>query len=555
MNKQARVIWFCLSIVIAQASAAGEHPSQSAIASAHPLATQAGFEILNQGGNAFDAAVAVSAALAVVEPAGSGLGGGGFWLLHRAEDGFQTMVDGRETAPAAAHRDMYLDDHGVVNKQLSLNGPLAAGIPGVPAALDHLSEKYGRLTLAQSLAPAIRYAKQGFEVSEHYQKLVAFRLKTLSQWPEAKTTFLSNGQVPELSSKIIQENLANTLEQLAKYGQAGFYQGDVADKLITGVKQNGGIWTKHDLLNYQIQERPPIVGNYQGYTITSASPPSSGGIAVLSMLNQLEQLGYEKADINQQRHLLIEVMRRAYFDRSRYLGDSDFVDVPTQRLTSKTYAKELAATIDLKLASSSNALIALDDKGEDTTHFSIIDDEGNRVSATLSINYPFGSGFIPEGTGVLLNDEMDDFSAQIGAENVYGLVGNEANAIEANKRPLSSMSPTFIENDDKLMVIGTPGGSRIITMVLMGILDFINGDNAETIVANPRLHHQYLPDVIQVETSGFNEKELNALEQRGHSIKHLNRQYGNMQIVTQDKRTGVMSAASDPRGEGSAQIQ
>ncbi|OUR73666.1 gamma-glutamyltransferase [Methylophaga sp. 41_12_T18] len=548
-----RQLSICLTLLFSPFVASDEL-QQAAIASAHPLATQAGLEILQQGGNAFDAAVAVSAALAVVEPAGSGLGGGGFWLLHRAEDGFQTMVDGRETAPAAAHRDMYLDDNGKVDKQLSLDGALAAGIPGVPAALDHLSQHYGRLPLTQTLAPAIRYAQQGFSVTKHYQQLAQFRLTTLNQSAEARTTFLTNGQVPELNSKIIQHNLAATLQQLAQHGRAGFYQGEVADKLINSVQQAGGIWTQQDLRNYQVKERTPITGSYQGYKVTSVAPPSSGGIVLLSMLNQLEQLDYQHADIHQQRHLLTEVMRRAYFDRSRYMGDTDFVSVPVQKLSSKTYAKTLAATIDNQLASSSKQLAAPPSKGEDTTHFSIIDNQGNRVSATLSINYPFGSAFVADGTGVLLNDEMDDFSAQIGAANVYGLVGNEANAIEANKRPLSSMSPTFIENDQQLMVIGTPGGSRIITMVLLGILDFINGEDADTIVSKPRFHHQYLPDVIQVETPGFEAAELTALEQRGHNIKPLNRRYGNMQIIIHDKHSNSLTAASDPRGEGMARV-
>ncbi|OUR64266.1 gamma-glutamyltransferase [Methylophaga sp. 42_25_T18] len=552
--RQALLVAFFLFIT--QIAIGGEPPAKSGIASAHPLATQAGFEILNQGGNAFDAAVAVSAALAIVEPSGSGLGGGGFWLLHRAEDGFQTMVDGRETAPAAAHRDMYLDANGEFDKNLSLNGPLAAGIPGVPAALDHLSKHYGRLPLSKTLAPAIRLAKQGFEVSERYQQLVGFRLNTLNLSAEASTTFLDNGKTPQLGHLIVQANLATTLELIAKQGRAGFYQGPVAEKLISGVQQAGGIWTQQDLLNYQIQEREPITGQYHGYSITSAAPPSSGGIAIMSILNQLEQLPFEQSTTTQKKHLLVEAMRRAYFDRSRYLGDSDFVKVPTQKLISKNYAKTLAASIDPVQASNSNDLSnAVSAKGEDTTHFSIIDNEGNRVSATLSINYPFGSAFVPEGTGVLLNDEMDDFSAQIGAANVYGLVGNEANAIEPNKRPLSSMSPTFIENDDKLMIIGTPGGSRIITMVLLGILDFIDGKDAQSIVNDPRFHHQYLPDAIQLETLSFDESEVEALKQRGHTIKQLNRKYGNMQIVIQDKQTQTLSAASDPRGEGLAQVQ
>jgi len=548
---------FVLLVVFLSRTAFGsELPNQAAIASAHPLATQAGFEALNQGGNAFDAAVAVSAALAVVEPSGSGLGGGGFWLVHRAEDGFQTMVDGREKAPAAALRDMYLDAQGNVNKQLSLDGPLAAGIPGVPAALDHLNQNYGRLTLAQNLAPAIRYAKQGFEVSKHYQQLVGFRLNTLNLSPEASATFLDNQQVPKLGDLIIQANLANTLEHIAKHGRAGFYQGDVAEKLIAGVQQNGGIWTQQDLLNYQVKERAPIIGHYQGYKITSAAPPSSGGIAIMSMLNQLEHLPFETASPVQKKHLLAEVMRRAYFDRSRYLVDSDFVNVPTQQLISVAYGKTLAASINQTQASESKVLEGGDfAKGEDTTHFSIIDHEGNRVSATLSINYPFGAAFVPEGTGVLLNDEMDDFSAQIGSTNVYGLVGNEANAIAANKRPLSSMSPTFIENDAQLMVIGTPGGSRIITMVLLGILDFVDGRSAQEIVSTPRFHHQYLPNAIQVESVGIPQNDIDKLKQHGHTVKPLSRQYGNMQIVIKNKKTQTLSAASDPRGEGWSLVQ
>ncbi|MFW5450176.1 MAG: gamma-glutamyltransferase [Methylophagaceae bacterium] len=529
---------------------------QSAIASAHPLATQAGFEILNQGGNAFDAAIAVSAALAVVEPAGSGLGGGGFWLLHRANDQFNVMIDGRETAPATAHKDMYLDSNGKVDKALSLNGPLAAAIPGVPAALAHLSQNYGKLTLAQTLAPAIRYAKQGFPISKHYQKLVQFRLETLKASPESQAIFLTNGSIPEVNTLVIQTDLAHTLEQLAQQGRAGFYQGDIAQKLVTGVQQAGGIWTLQDLKNYRVKERQPITGTYQGYKITSAAPPSSGGIVLISMLNQLENFSLSNITPSDKKHLIVEIMRRAYFDRSRYLGDADFISIPTQKLVSKQYAQQLTTDIDLCHASQNKDLLYADtNKGEDTTHFSIVDRDGNRVAATLSINYPFGSGFIASGTGVLLNDEMDDFSASPNAANVYGLTGNEANAIAANKRPLSSMSPTFVENDDRLMVIGTPGGSRIITMVLLGILDFVDGKNAHDIVSSPRFHHQYLPNEIQIESTGFDKNELESLKQRGHEIKPLERQYGNMQIIIQDKISHNFDAASDPRGEGLSHVQ
>lgn len=532
-------------------------PHQAAIATAHPLATQAGFDILNQGGNAFDAAIAISASLAVVEPTGSGLGGGGFWLIHRAEDGYEIMLDGRETAPSQAHRDMYLDQHGQFDNSKSLNGPLAAAIPGVPAALDYLAQHFGQLPLAQSLAPAIHYAETGFKIGEHYRNYAQFRLNALSASPAAKAIFLDDGHIPEPDTLLIQKDLANTLRYLAQSGFDGFYKGDIAEKLVSDVQKHGGIWTLDDLANYQIKLRQPIKGSYHGYTITSSALPSSGGIVLMSMLNQLEQLPLTQTDKIQKMHLVTEVMRRAYYDRSRYLGDSDFVSVPTTKLISKRYATELAASINLNHASDNSALDQLPErsKGEDTTHFSVIDQFGNRVSATLSINYPFGSGFVPAGTGVLLNDEMDDFSAKVGSENVYGLVGTTANAIEANKRPLSSMTPTFIENDKQLMIIGTPGGSRIITMVLLGILDFIEGKSAEDIVAAPRFHHQYLPNVIQVESKGFTEEELKQLQHYGHHIKHLDRQYGNMHVVTFDKTTQQLSAASDPRGEGQADIK
>jgi len=528
--------------------------SKVAIATAHPLATQAGLDILNQGGNAFDAAVAVSAVLAVVEPTGSGLGGGGFWLLHREHDNFQIMIDGRETAPDAAHRDMYLGPNGENEEKLSLNGPLAAGIPGLPAALDHINQKYGRLSLKQTLAPAILHAKSGFKVTSYYESMAQLRLQTLQNSPAAAEIFLEYNTPPKIGHIIRQLDLANTLEKLASLGRNGFYQGAVANKLIQGVQAAGGIWTHSDLSDYQVKERQPIIGRYQGYKITSASLPSSGGIVLSTILNQLEYLPMSVVDEAQQRHFIIEAMRRAYFDRSYYLGDSDFVTIP-EHLSTKAYAQNLAATINADRASDNKLLIDELAKGEDTTHFSIIDQYGNRVAATLSINYPFGSGFVPPGTGVLLNNEMDDFSARIGTANVYGLVGNEANSIAANKRPLSSMSPTFIENDQHLMIIGTPGGSRIITMVLLGILDFIDQQSAKDIVSSPRFHHQYLPNKVQIESSGFSKKERQAILAYGHDIQELTRQYGNMQIIIYDKMTGELQAASDPRGEGQARVE
>lgn len=525
--------------------------NQAAIASAHPLATQAGLDILQQGGNAFDAAVAVTAALAVVEPAGSGLGGGGFWLLHREHDKFQIMLDGREMAPGAAHRDMYINDKGEFEPELSLNGPLAAGIPGVPAAMVHLSQHYGKLPLKASLQPAIHLAEQGFKVTEGYQRLAEFRQSVLSHFPATSKIFLSDGAVPELGMLIKQDDLAATLKQIADAGYEGFYHGPVADKLIAAVRQSGGIWTRDDLAAYQVKERLPVTGSYRGYDITSASLPSSGGIVLMLALNQLAQFDLDIADASQKQHLIIESLRRAYRDRSLYLGDPDFISVPAF-LTEPEYARQLGNDIDLYHASPSQAVSQPGIKGENTTHFSVIDKDGNRVAATLSINYPFGSGFVAAGTGVLLNDEMDDFSAQPGTANVYGLVGNQANAIAPYKRPLSSMSPTFVENDGRLLITGTPGGSRIISMVLLSVLDFIAGHDANQIVSAPRFHHQYLPDEVQVESEGFDAPLLQALRERGHSIHQLNRRYGNMQLISLNKQNGIVKAASDPRGEGLA---
>tara|TARA_R110000787_G_scaffold8183_2_gene27276 strand:+ start:150 stop:1814 length:1665 start_codon:yes stop_codon:yes gene_type:complete len=525
----------------------------AAIASAHPLATQAGFEILQQGGNAFDAAIAVSAALAVVEPAGSGLGGGGFWLLHRETDQLQIMLDSRETAPSRAHRDMYLDNNGEVVRDLSLNGSLAAGIPGTPAALDYLTEHYGNLPLSITLAPAIRFAREGFAVTPRYQRYMGFRKQALNA--EAKAIFLDGEEIPALGSIIIQQDLANTLEAIALRGREAFYSGEIAKHMVKSVQAAGGIWTEQDLENYQLKIRQPVTTQIAGYTITTAALPSAGGQLITLMLNQLNTLDYWQADPQQKRHWLIESMRRAYRERTVHLGDSDFIDVPDY-LLDPAYAAQIAENIDPDSASKSDELAnAFSNKGQDTTHFSIIDQDGNRVSATLSINYPFGSGFVAGNTGVLLNDEMDDFSALSGSPNAYDLVSESANAIEPGKRPLSSMTPSFVENDQRLLVIGTPGGSRIITMVLQGILHFMEGYDAEAIVAAPRLHHQYLPDRVQIETPGLSEMEQQDLTDRGHQLDVLNRQFGNMQVIVANKKTGKLSAASDPRGEGMAKTE
>ncbi len=530
-------------------------PPQDAVASAHPLATQAGVRVLAAGGNAFDAAVAVSAALAVVEPMGSGLGGGGFWLLHRAEDGHEVMIDGRERAPLAARRDMYLDKNGEVVPGLSIDGPLAAGIPGEPAALAHLAEHYGRLPLARSLAPAIELARDGFPVDERYRKLAQFRLAALRASPAAAAVFLDENQaVPELGRLIKQADLANTLAALAQHGRDGFYKGAIAERLVAGTRAAGGIWTLDDLAQYQVVERRPIVGEYRGWRIVSAAPPSSGGIVLLTMLNILAGYDLDKLDAVTRTHLSVEAMRRAYRDRAEYLGDPDFVQIPLARLTSPLYAAGLRASIHPEHATPSTLLPGMADtaRGADTSHFSVLDRAGNRVAGTLSINFPFGAAFVPPGTGVLLNDEMDDFSAKPGTPNVYGLVGDEANAIAPGKRPLSSMTPTFIESDRGVAILGTPGGSRIITMVLLGVLDIVHGGDAASAVQVKRLHHQYLPDVIQYEPGAIDEQLGAALSARGHTLKEVNRPFGNMQTIWWDKTRGAVQAASDPRGGGAA---
>jgi len=529
----------------------------SAVASAHPLATKAGISILKAGGNAFDAAIAVSAVLAVVEPYSSGLGGGGFWLLHRYKDNKTVMIDARERAPLAATRTLYQDKKGNVIPGLSINGVLAAGIPGEPAAFDHLAKNYGRLTLAQSLAPAIALAEKGFKVDSNYVRLLKFRLKAIKQSKAAAKIFLLGGKIPPIGSTIVQKDLAKTLRLLAKQGRKGFYQGETADRLISAVKKAGGIWTHADLKQYTISERHAVKFKYKGLTLYSASPPSSGGIALAEILNMLEPIDLQKIGGAKRIHFIVEAMRRAYRDRAEHLGDADFHSVPQSMLVSKKYARKLFKSVKEDKATPSSALKAIykrPKKSRHTTHYSIVDRFGNRVAATLSINYPFGSCYVAPGTGVLLNDEMDDFSSKPGTPNAYGLVGGEANAIEPGKRPLSSMSPTMAESENRVIVLGTPGGSRIITMVLLGLLEFEQGKSAQQIIATPRFHHQYLPDVIQYEPKTFTSEEIVQLKSKGHVLKEQNSSYGNMQVIIVNKKSGKIDAASDLRGIGSAVV-
>jgi len=530
---------------------------KAAIASAYPLASQAGQEILAAGGNAFDAAVAVSAALAVVEPSSSGLGGGGFYLLHRQADGFETMLDAREKAPAAASRDMYLDKSGNAIDGASIDGPLAAGIPGEPAAFEYLARRYGKLSLKQSLQPAIRLARAGFPLYARLQGAIRYKRQNLLRSADAARIFLTaGGDTPELGAVIKQPELADTLEAMANQGAKGFYEGRVAADLVAGVRAGGGIWTLQDLAAYRVIERKPLVGEYHGARIVSASPPSSGGVTLLDALNILSGFDLHAVNSGTRKHLIIEAMRRAYRDRAIYLGDPDFVEMPLRQLMSLDYAAGQRSSIRADKAMPSNLLPGIESQpgGMQTTHFSVLDADGNCVAATISINLFMGTGYMAPKTGVLLNNTMDDFSTKPGRPNEFGLVGAAANAIAPNKRSLSSMTPTFVETSKGLMIEGSPGGSYIISMVLLGTLNYLDGMNAAQVVQYPHYHHQYLPDEVDYEQGAFTDAEIKELQSMGHGLKLSGRQWGNMQVITWDYATGKVQAASDPRGEGEGMV-
>ncbi|MDX1692174.1 MAG: gamma-glutamyltransferase [Ketobacteraceae bacterium] len=534
--------------------------AQDAVASAHPLATDAGMEILANGGNAFDAAIAVAAVLGVVEPYSAGIGGGGFWLIHDAASNKNVMIDAREKAPLAAHRDLYLDEKGNVDRDKATQTPLAAGIPGQAAAFVHLADRYGKLPLSRSLAKAIHYAREGFPVDDIYLERARHKKAVFERYPESLNIFMNNGEL-KTGDTIVQSDLAGTLKAVADKGFGGFYEGPVARKLVEGVQAAGGIWTLEDLSGYSIVERAPISASYRNATMISASPPSSGGIAIAQMFLMLKDLRVEAAEPITKTHLLVEVMRRAYRDRAEHLGDPDFHDVPFETLLNPRYNQSLVDNLSHNHATPSSDLppAVPVSSGDNTTHLSILDRHGNYVSATLSINTSFGSGFTVPGTGVLLNNEMDDFSAKPGAPNAYGLVGNEANAIEPGKRPLSSMTPSFLEittdEGKQIAILGTPGGSRIISMVFLGMLEAIDGKPPEDWVSRPRFHHQYLPDTLFFEKDAFTEQEQLQLAAMGHNLKELDRQYGNMQAILWHQKSGKVQAASDPRNIGKASVR
>ena len=538
--------------VLADAPPRAERPPQAAIASANAYATDAGMEILAAGGNAFDAAVAVSATLGLVEPESSGLGGGGFMLLHVAKDGRDVFVDAREVAPGAATRDMYLDADGDVVPRASIDGARAAAIPGLPAGLDHLAEKYGRLPLSRTLAPAIRLARSGWKFGAKNHAMLGWRHELLSKSPAAAALFLRDGAIPAIGTVMRNEDYARTLEAIAAGGADAYYRGPLAKTLVDGVRAAGGLWTLDDLANYRVVERVPIRFRHRGVDVVTAPPPSSGGITLATILNVLDGYDYPAlADVDRV-HLTAEAMRRAYRDRAMYLGDPAFVDVPVPLLTSREYAAGLRAGIHPRKATPSALLPGVTDVPvrPDTTHFSIIDTEGNLAAVTQTVNLPYGNALVVAGTGFLLNNEMDDFAAKAGVPNAFGLVGDDANAIAPGKRPASSMTPTFLIGADQVAVLGTPGGSRIPTMVLQGLLRVLAGDGAQQAVDFPRWHHQYLPDTIAYEPDAMPAALAEALRARGHVLTENDEPWGNMQMVLWRRDAGVVEAGSDSRWKG-----
>jgi len=536
--KTMRKLCLLCSVLFFSTLAQAATPASSMVVSAHSDATQAGLDILQAGGNAFDAAAATTLALGVVEPSSSGLGGGGFFLLYIAKEQRYVMLDARETAPKlAGNGDIY-------QNQSSIDGPQSAGVPGIAAGVDHLVSRYGKLNRQQVATPAIALAKQGFKLSPRLQGMLDWRGKVFND--TAQHIFI-NQQI------IKQPALADTLKRFAKGGAEDFYRGETAGRLVTDMKRDGGLIREADLAAYRIIERQPVMFDYQGFRVVSASLPSSGGLTLAHIFGQLKHDDLKALGEMERTHLLIEAMQRAYRDRNQHLGDSDFVPIPADYLDA-VRLQQLRDTIEKHQATASESLQGLAEpagNGTDTTHFSIVDAEGNMVSATLSINYGFGSGYVSPSTGILLNDEMDDFATRPGQPNAYGLVQGTANAVAPGKRMLSSMTPTFVIGPKRTLIVGTPGGSRIISMVLLASINFmLNETDASHWVDTPRFHHQFLPDVVQHEEGAFSADLIDGLKKRGHQLKRMSRKYGNMQAIVWQRESGELIGISDHRGEG-----
>lgn len=520
------------------------------VASEQGLATQVGLDILKQGGNAIDAAVAVGFALAVVLPNAGNIGGGGFMVLHDDKTGKDVAIDFREIAPAKASRDMYLDNQGNVIDGKSLFTHDASGVPGTVAGMEYALKKWGTMPLSKVLEPAIKLADKGFIVSDVLAQTLKEEKSTLGKWSSSKAIFFKNGEPLKSGDLLVQKDLAKSLRLIAKQGAKAFYQGEIATKIAKEMQSQGGTMTLEDLKAYKVVERQPIIGDYRGYKVVTMPPPSSGGVHLIEILNMLEHYPIKEDGVNSAKniHHMAESMKLAYADRSEYLGDPDFVKIPVTGLTSKAYANELAKTIDdnkARLSSNIKPGKPQPYESDQTTHFSVMDKAGNAVAVTYTLNLNFGSGIVVEGTGILLNNEMDDFSVKPGVPNAFGLVGGTANAIEAKKRPLSSMTPTIVmKNNKPWLVTGSPGGARIITTVLQSVVNTIDHEmNPAEAIITPRVHHQWLPDELRVE-EGISPDTIKLLQDKGHKVV-TKAPMGRIQIIQADD--SGFYGYSDPR--------
>ena len=530
------------------------------VSSVSEIASRVGVDVMKRGGNAVDAAVAVGLALAVVWPSAGNIGGGGFMVIRMA-DGRTTAIDYREMAPAAAHRNVYLDEKGEYIKESSQYGHRAAGVPGTVAGMALALEKYGRLKWATVIEPARRLAAEGFPVWYQLERSLKGSSTQLSRYPETKRIFLRDGKPYETGETFRQPELAAVLTRLKSFGPREFYSGRTARLIEAAMKRaagNGAPWmTVEDLKNYRAVERTPLRGNYRGYEVITMPPPSSGGIAMLAMLNILERYDLKGMGAGSAAalHLQVEAMRRAFADRAEFLGDPDFVKVPVAGLTSRGYADRQAATIDPLRATPSSAIGHGDPvpyESEETTHFTVVDGDGNVVSNTYTLNDGYGNKITVEGAGFLLNNEMDDFAPKPGSTNFYGLIQGEANAVAARKRPLSSMTPTIVLRDGQLQfAVGSPGGPTIIntvTQIILNIIDF--GMNIQQAIDWPRLHHQWMPDEIRYEPLGVNPDTLRRLQEMGHRFATMPRNIGDAEGIMIEEKTRVRLGGSDPRLDG-----
>ncbi|MDH1255802.1 gamma-glutamyltransferase [Comamonas thiooxydans] len=520
------------------------------VASEQELATQIGVDILKAGGNAVDAAVAVGFALAVALPNAGNIGGGGFMMVHDARSGKDIALDFREVAPRGASRNMYLDAAGKVIDGKSLYTHYAVGVPGTVAGMTHALSRWGSMPLARVMAPAIALADKGYPVSVTLAKTLEQEKKQMGRWPATQAVFWRNGAPLQSGERLVQKDLAQSLRLISQQGAKAFYEGAIAQKIVAEMAPHANALSLQDLRDYKVAEREPVRGSYRGYQIVTMPPPSSGGAHLIQILNMMERWPMNQwgADSAQSVHYMTEAMKLAYADRSEYLGDPDFVKIPLKGLISKSYASELAASIKPQQARPGKDIRPgrpQPYESDQTTHYSVVDKAGNAVAVTYTLNTNFGSGIVARGTGILLNNEMDDFSAKPGVANAYGLVGGDANAVQAGKRPLSSMTPTLVLKDGKpVLVTGSPGGARIITTVLQQVVNHIDfGMNPAEAASTPRFHHQWTPDELRVE-KGFSPDTLALLRQWGHKVA-LKASMGRTQTI--EIRDGLLRGASDPR--------